>query len=370
MEDAKDNDGSDWESSFRRQEIWVMNTEYRLFGKDGPTVSGASAHVGRLDEMAKCLAAAPGSAAVRLFWADAVISVEGPDLGDWQFWIGKRAPSEQQMICFLLPNIHAAWRGEKRTRTVKEAKQLWYSHGSWDDPAPQVESVGGQPTPGIFVWKNPKLDGEEWWDNPPPEPEPGYWREGSWPLRPTREHVAHFLGSLRTSRWSHVDLKSEESEAAAGLLLEYSGVDLRFLARRPLSHRSWVPIARRPDPEACAMILGGPKGMSEPVKDLIREAFRVVADTPLLEVCLGPREEMAHACVAFMRLQDDAGFFRAAVVDLYRLGREGFESLVAAAEQAMRARLATWRPAKSGCSNIGGGARERSRTPSPKAAAG
>merc|ERR1719193_411143 len=155
-------DGGDaWVGSFERQEIWVMNTEYRLFGEDGPRVNREATHAGRLDEMAKCLAAAPGCAAVRLFWADAVVSIEGPELGEWQRWIGKRAPSEQQMVAFMLPNIQAAARGEARTRTLKEAKAAWYSHGAWGAPAPDAPALGGQPTPGVHVRRAALQEGEE-----------------------------------------------------------------------------------------------------------------------------------------------------------------------------------------------------------------
>ena len=33
---------SDWVPQFERQEIWVMNTEYRLFGKRGPEVGSGT----------------------------------------------------------------------------------------------------------------------------------------------------------------------------------------------------------------------------------------------------------------------------------------------------------------------------------------
>lgn len=317
-----------------------MNTEYRLFGATGPQVSREATHHSRLDEMAKCLAAAPGCAAVRLFWADAVVSVEGPDLGEWQRWVGKRAPSEQQMVHFMMPNIEAAWRGEVRTRSLNEAKELWYSHGSWDEPAPMCAEVGGQPTPGVFVRRSPHAEGEEWFEGK--DQAPRDWRKVTWPTRPTREHVAHFLPGVKSNRWNHMLLHTKPSEAAVGVLLDYSGVDLRFLTRTPLSGQG--PEGRQsPEPEACVTILGGPKGMSEAVKEILRESFEN-AKVPLLEVCLGPEEEMAHACVAFLRLQDDAGLYRAALVDLLRLGPAAYHKLLEVMEAAARGRAGYWTP--------------------------
>mmetsp|Transcript_102642 Transcript_102642/g.299423 ORF Transcript_102642/g.299423 Transcript_102642/m.299423 type:complete len:368 (+) Transcript_102642:72-1175(+) len=315
-----------WESRFDRLEVWVLNTEYRLFGPDGPAVTPDATHQHRLDEMAKCLGVAPAYGALRLFWADAVISVEGPDLGSWMYWMGQRAPSEQQLVRFLWPNIQAACRGDLRTRTVGEAKAAWWLA---QDPANEAQLSGwdGQPTPGIFVWRNREDEGEDW--------EHGVeWGDAgrrAWPTRPTSEHMQHFLGRLRSNPYSHISSWAEPSEAAVGLLLDIDGVDLRFLSSSPLSR---PPASGGPEPKAFVAVLGGPKGVSPPFKELVRTAF-ASHGTPLLEASLGPREQMAHACVAFLRLQEDAGLLRAAAVDLLRLGRGGYAKLLGRVETAL-----------------------------------
>lgn len=323
-----------WYPSFTRLEIWVMNTEYRLFGPDGPQVKREATHHSRLDEMAKCLGVAPGHAAVRFFWADAVVSVEGPDLGEWQRWVGKRAPSEQQMVKFLLPNIEAAWRGETRTRTFEEAKSLWYTHGNWDEPALACAETGGQPTPGIFVHRSPQLEDEEWFDLPESAPVAKDWSSFSWPTRPTRESATRFLRDLRSNPWNHIRTLSDPSEAAMGVLLDVAGANVRFLAQSPLGGRG-ASDGGSSEPEACVTVLGGPKGISQPMKEAISDTFKA-AGTPLVKMCLGPCEEMAHACVAFLRLQDDAGLFRATAVDLLRTGHDGYQELLESVEAAAR----------------------------------
>lgn len=321
-----------WSPRFDRWEIWILNTEYRLYGSEGPQVTKAATHIGRLDEMAKCLGVAPGQAALRFFWADATISIEGPDLGDWQYWIGKRAPSEQQMANFLLPNIEAAWRGETRTRTLEEAKEVWYEHATWYEPAPACLERGGQPTPGINVQRSFPIEGEDWL-NIEEQCLPRDWRHYTWPTRPTRTSAEIWLKAVRSNRWSHRQLLEAPSEAAVGVLLDVDGADVRFISQSPLSKASLTSGRRGTDPSACITVLGGPKGISDPFKTVIREVF-FAAGVPLLEACLGPREEMAHACVAFLRLQEDAGLFKAAMVDLLRTGKKGYQVLMDRVEAA------------------------------------
>lgn len=130
MEGITCEDGANQEQSpyFERQEIWIMNTEFQLYDDHGPTVSLQATHKSRLDEMAKCITVVPGFAAVRVFWADAVLSVEGPDLAKLMRFLGKRAPTEQQISKFLWPNINAAWHGQNWTRSLQQAIDRWTGH--------------------------------------------------------------------------------------------------------------------------------------------------------------------------------------------------------------------------------------------------
>lgn len=309
----------------------MLNTEYRLFSDKGPRVSLQALHRCRLDECAKCIGVAPAGATVRLFWADAVISLEGPDFGRWLRVVGRTSPSEQGMSWYLLPNIEAAWRGEWRTRTLAEGEADCAAHGfpkaEFRDPCFRdgraVEPK--QPSPGISVWRSlPRAD-EDW--TPAGKAKEGDWDESNnkwrgyggdapWPTGATVESATHFL-----ERYRGTD--------AVGVLLAYQGAKLDFVATRPLA----APGKALETPEACITVLGGPKGITPTFARAIKDVFSA-ATVPLLEVCLGPEEEMAHACVAFLRLQDDAGRYRAAVVDLLRLGREGYDRRAARLRQA------------------------------------
>eukprot|EP00419_Tripos_fusus_P019717 CAMPEP_0172747510 /NCGR_PEP_ID=MMETSP1074-20121228/142929_1 /TAXON_ID=2916 /ORGANISM="Ceratium fusus, Strain PA161109" /LENGTH=386 /DNA_ID=CAMNT_0013579047 /DNA_START=50 /DNA_END=1207 /DNA_ORIENTATION=- len=313
-----------WEPRFERMEVWLMNTEYRLFGPQGPEVSPEATHRGRLDEAAKVLAVAPGYAAVRLFWADGVVSVEGPDLGEWMRWLGQRAPSEQQMVTFLWPNIMAACRGELWTRGIAQAKSAWWATGDGASIQTMIASSSGQPTPGVFVWKNRQEPGEDW-------PDASTWVGKEWPLRPTAENLAHFLSKVGSNPWSHVNLSQTTSGAVVGVLLDVDGASVRFGLGSPLSRRSALDEC---DPEACVAILGGPKGISESIKALVIDIFQEHS-IPLVKVCLGPHEQMAHACVAYLRLQEDAGLLRATIMDLLRLGSLRYGELFDALDSAL-----------------------------------
>lgn len=303
-------ESSDWIPQFDEFEIWVMNTEYKLFGPDGPLVDPKRTHWSRLDEMAKCLAVAPTHAAVRLFWADAVVSIDGGDLAHWTYHTGMRAPSEQQLAKFLFCNIKAAAEGDLRTRSFKEAESDW---GRSQDP----EDDGAGTTPGIFVWRNP----------------PDECPEEAWPVHPTGVSATHFLTQLQ-----------RRHEKPLGIFLDYDGAELRFLTSRP--------VADGPDPRAAVMILGGPKGMSQAIQEQVQAVFANLS-APLVKICLGPQQEMAHACIAFMRLQDDALRFKAAVTDLQLLGKEGYAELVQKAETSLLSATTPRGKAKSSWRRVG-----------------
>ncbi|CAE6972459.1 ASB2, partial [Symbiodinium sp. CCMP2456] len=298
-----------WRKQFTHQEIWVMNTAYCLYASDGPQVALEATFRGRLDEMAKCLAVSPADAAVRLFWADAVISVEGDDLSTWMRFLTKRAPSEQQTCQFLWPNIVAAGEGRRACRGVEEAIESW-----------TADAEAEQPTPGIDVWK-PKI-AEELLQRELEES----WFE--WPRQPTAESAHHFLKKLQM-RWSR-DTNGESRPSVVGMLLDIDGATLKPYCASPLS----PPARHVSDPEVCVTILGGPKGISPGFKACLQDVFGTLA-VPLLKVRLGPEEEMAHACLAYLRLQDDAGLLKAAVTDLLRLGPSRYASLVASSERAL-----------------------------------
>merc|ERR1711862_768838 len=90
---------------------------------------------------------------------------------------------------------------------------------------------------------------------------------------PTTEFVRHFLSKFR---------KSE----TLGVLLDYDGADLRCFGTQSLRGDASI--------NASVTILGGPKGISDPFKAMIRDAFDA-SGIPLVTVCLGPQQQMAHA---------------------------------------------------------------------------
>jgi len=139
---------------------------------------------------------------------------------------------------------------------------------------------------------------------------------------------------------------------------DVDGADLQFLSTQPLSARGHQG---RQNPSTSITVLGGPKGISSSVKLLLKDAFKA-SHIPLLEVCLGPEEEMAHACVAFLRLQDDAGRFRAAVYDLLNLGKEGYARLRQLADAALNSVSASLHSVDSALQEPSGFARRRSRS--------
>eukprot|EP00929_Paragymnodinium_shiwhaense_P057090 TRINITY_DN28567_c0_g1_i2.p1 TRINITY_DN28567_c0_g1~~TRINITY_DN28567_c0_g1_i2.p1 ORF type:complete len:241 (+),score=22.84 TRINITY_DN28567_c0_g1_i2:41-763(+) len=227
----------DWKKTFAHQEIWIMNTAYRLFDKCGPRIKTQKTHYSRLDEMAKCLGLVPSWATVRMFWADAVITVEGMALSEWLYHLGKKAPTEQQLAARLVENVWAFWQGQRRTRTFEEAVAA--SKLPWEES----ELCEGQPNPGIFVWR----------DIPPEEEWPVWDDDEVWelPMRPVSQAAEYYLGRI-----------SERRCAPVGLLLEYDGVDLKFLTQQPLSGPRPPEVS---DPDMCITVLGGPKGMTKPV---------------------------------------------------------------------------------------------------------
>jgi len=293
---------------------------YKLFGSNGPEVSIEQTHRSRLDELSKCLAVAPADASVRLFWADAVVSIAGPEMAYWTYFIGSRAPSEQGMARLLVQNIEAAWRGNWWTRSFQQAKEAvdacqdWNAVGASQDTSAEHSDEHGQPVPGVFVWKNVPLDGENW----------EQWNADGWPLRPIAESVDYFLTKLT--------YECGGSGTVVGVLLDVDGADLQFLSTQPLSAKGE---SGRGGPSTSVTVLGGPKGISGSVKQLIKDGFKA-GQIPLVEVCLGPEEQMAHACVAYLRLQDDAGRFRPAICDLLNLGMQGYVRLRQLVDAALR----------------------------------
>lgn len=308
-----------------------MNTAYRLFTPDGPTVSPRLHHKSRLDEMAKVAAVSPTHATVRFFFSDSLITIEGTDIARWMWFTNNRAPSEQLFVGLLFPNIEAAWHGCERTLSLAEAKPLcWDENGRWrGSPSSYPQGCAGQPIPGIFVRRAKKMAGEQWWDD---GDFPQNWDELEWPLRPTREYMQECARGVLTNALSHVDSSSEPSTAAVALLLDYAGADLRFLSPTPLAPKA----STRADPQACVQILGGPKGISRGVLAAVRDVFAAEPGLRLAEVCLGPVEQMAHACVAYLRIQEDAGLLRSAVADLVRVGARGYAQFARTVEEASR----------------------------------
>lgn len=242
-------------------------------------------HWSRLDEMCKVLAVSDAHTTVRLFWADSVVSVGGPDLGRWMKVTSRKAPSEQQMAKLLYPNIAAAGRGEKKTFTVQEATE------NYDWEKGEYTNTSGQPTPGIYVWKSEKeLNSPAWGE--------------SYSTEPASEIVREYLSKF-------------EGGDTLGVFLDYDGAELRCFGTTSVHDNDSI--------RNTVTILGGPKGIADSFKAMIRKSF-VSKGIPMVEICLGPQQQMAHACVAYLRLEADAGRLRPALFDLHHLGAEAYKS--------------------------------------------
>eukprot|EP00928_Gymnodinium_smaydae_P013041 TRINITY_DN14753_c1_g3_i1.p1 TRINITY_DN14753_c1_g3~~TRINITY_DN14753_c1_g3_i1.p1 ORF type:complete len:359 (-),score=39.45 TRINITY_DN14753_c1_g3_i1:71-1147(-) len=341
---------SEWNCSFAEQETWVFNTYYYLYGKDGPNVHRSFSWWSRLDELAKCVGAAT-SQSMRLVFADAVISIEGMDLWNWMRFLGQTAPSEQQMVKMLTPNIEAAWRGEDRTWTLDEAQDMYRAEGGgWSPDSYGIPPKAGQPTPGVFVWRNcwkrvAQKDVAQLAVNPGELPEGVETKvSDGWAASDTRSYesslhdgvganVAHFLSCIRRRAGSDASLGSAKPPAV-GVLLEYSGAALRFLSTRPLATADAAPAESCELPDICVTMLGGPKGISAGVIDVIRRSFKA-CDMPLLEIALGEQQQMAHVCMGYLRVEDQCGRYKAALCDLFRLGHRGYAEFMSAIDAAL-----------------------------------
>eukprot|EP00927_Polykrikos_kofoidii_P040581 TRINITY_DN34653_c0_g1_i1.p1 TRINITY_DN34653_c0_g1~~TRINITY_DN34653_c0_g1_i1.p1 ORF type:complete len:411 (+),score=57.15 TRINITY_DN34653_c0_g1_i1:31-1233(+) len=328
-----------WDPSFDHQEVWIFNTAYWLFGDEGPLVSPARTYWSRFDEISKCCASPPFGATVRIFFADGVISIAGLGLSKWMQYIGQRAPSEQTIARLLYPNIEAAWRGERKTLGFEEAREDLDRHGigcydTW------IPSMGGQPTPGVFVWRNRhgqfSKDGNVVSTEDPDQ---------------TTWNAAYFLQNLKDERSSCLGGGAALAESSAslvvGTLLDFGGTELCFWAQKPLTDVEVdAGVAHRCAPKICVTVLGGPKGISSEYQDAVRRAFQQKG-VSLLEISLGAMEQMAHTCVGYLRVQDDCGRYRAAVTDLLRLGPQEYCRRVRAVEKDLLVRYRHARAADS-----------------------
>lgn len=80
-------------------------------------------------------------------------------------------------------------------------------------------------------------------------------------------------------------------------------------------------------PRNCITVLGGPKGIPDELKVLLQKVFSSHG-APLLEISLGSYEHMAHVCVSYIRVQDDAGRYKATLTDLLRLGPKHYAEVL------------------------------------------
>jgi len=321
IDNCQDVAEGEWNPSFREQETWIFNTAYYLFGDNSPNVNPKCSWWSRLDELAKCVGASTGQS-MRLIFADAVINIEGADLWHWMRFLAQTAPSEQQMVKLLWPNITAAWRGEVRTWKLWEAKAAFNDPGEgWGPDSSGEPPLGGQPTPGVFVWKNvwAMMPGDELVDAE------ALLHSG------VAANIAHILRRIQggpAAPISKLEIAMTPCQVV-GVLLEYSGAGLRFLATQPLAPASIAKDGLGALPETCVTILGGPKGISPGVVSVLRSSFEACS-VPLLEIALGEEQQMAHVCIGYLRVEDQSGRYKAALTDLFRLGPKRYAEYMAA----------------------------------------
>jgi hypothetical protein len=290
----------DWESRFDGQEVWIMNTEYNLFNDEGPIVSAYATYKGQFDEICKCLASPPFGAVVRAFYADGVITVNSREFNKWMRYIGRAATSEQDVAYLIWFNLEAAWRGEKRALTWEEATASLDSHGFGD-----IDSwkPGPQPVPGVLVSRHVPVLGMA---NPLQQT-----------VQAAKDYLQEFIRSV----------PSMPASTVIGALLDLEGAQLRFASSHPLP-------STKPNfvlPRACVTVLGVPKRIPEDLKKMLHGVFADLG-SPMLEISLGQYEEMTHTCVSFLRVQDNGGFYKAALADLLNLGQKRYAEFIASLE--------------------------------------
>jgi len=95
-----------WRPHFNKLEVWVIRTDSELFAPEH-----YSKLLGRFEDMSRCVAAAPTGAAVRFFWADAVIDREIVSCGNMHF--GWRTQTEQDLasLCLRIKTSIQEWGG-------------------------------------------------------------------------------------------------------------------------------------------------------------------------------------------------------------------------------------------------------------------
>merc|ERR1712032_1167097 len=147
-----------------------------------------------------------------------------------------------------------------------------------------------------------------------------------------KKNLQHFFADLRKAH----SADGCEGAPFVGVLLEYSGADVKFIAKRPLAEASLVPDGIGLLPETCVTMLGGPKGISRGVVELIRQTFKTES-TPLLEIALGEQQQMAHVCMGHLRIADASHHCKSTLTDLYRLGPSGYKDFLIAVDEALPA---------------------------------
>lgn len=328
MVEGEDSDMVDASNGWRpppldHEEVWLMNDHYNLFGEDGaPAVTPQKSFHGRLDECMRCLGDLDGHVVVHIFFADGVIVVSGPDLLSWMRYTGMKVPSEQNLIELIWPNILAASKGEFRTWSCGEAKAARIKG--------QASEWKGQPTPGVYVWQNnwsKQCEGVYAWKN---DLSNGQENRESIGLV---ENLKYAMQSLVESQISNKEPQrvleplSQRSGCVLGLLLEQEGVALHFLTRKPMNQEIKTTCV----PKTVVTVLGGPKGVKTETKRSLHEVFQSQGIS-LLEVSLGQTEQMAHTCLAYLRMMLEDNRLIPALTDLISLGPQRYAELQLALE--------------------------------------
>jgi len=282
-------------------------------------------------------------------------SLEGDDFWQWLCFLKRTAPCEQLICQMLIPNIEAAWKGYGKTWTLSQAKSVFKDPDDGWDPcySKSPPKQPGQPTPGVFVWRNKWFEERMKTDRDTTNASAGDDSSSSTVAtaavsstqstgdiadpeahlhESVKKNLQHFFADLRKAH----EADGCEGAPFVGVLLEYSGADVKFMAKRPLAEASSAPDGIGILPETCITMLGGPKGISSGVVELIRQTFKS-GSTPLLEIALGEQQQMAHVCMGHLRIADASHHYKSTLTDLYRLGPDGYKSFMLAVDDALPA---------------------------------
>jgi hypothetical protein len=267
---------STWSPRFEEIEVWLWNSEHHLFAAE---VQEGIPQLCGFDEIVECLTLLPSNSSCRIIWADAVLTFNGQEFLGWL----RERPQSRKEECLTV----RLWQAVKAVSEENDGKS--------GDVAPE----GCGMPPGLHVEKVLNRGASE------------------------AEDISQIFNTKVEDLVKEFLHKQAQAREIAAAVLDVEGTQLCFSSSRPLVN---VPI-----PQALVLILGGYSGISKQSMEQLHSTFGMYS-LPLLEVSLAPTTQHMYACLAFLKMHEDAGKLKAALVDLREMGPEGYNQQKLAAE--------------------------------------